>query len=428
MSIQRINQNTNVLDQPFASAGTYTLDRALPAGLYRIRTDTTQSLTAAQLYFQSADGYRFGAVIRGGQGYVSIPLELSTIVFTTGTFPLLLSMELIPTYNLMEAPATAAASVTYFPGGSASLTTPQMNLAYTAPAGATSVGIFWRNGTFTDFSSTTSPAASVTLAGSPTAGPYAFLVAARDAKGVWGLGTEISKPWPFTVFNASGTFTRPAGTTTANVLVVGGGGGGGGSDNSRTRMCCGGGGGGDVNYQTAVSVAASVAVTVGAAGTGTQRVGNAGGQSVFAAITANGGSGGIGYAVHQGGSLANGGAGGAAGRTGGNGVSDTGGGGGGGDGGNGGNAVTTTGGAGGIGYSALYESYAFGAGGAGSGEVTNGATASGGGAAGATTVSAGGNAPNYGGGGGGARFYGAAGGGLGGGNGRVGCVIVESIF
>ena len=88
-------------------------------------------------------------------------------------------------------------------------------------------------------------------------------------------------------WNASGTFTPPAGVTSVQVLVVGGGGGG-GFPIDRTG---GGGGAGGLISNAAFAVAGTITVTVGAGGTGgTSAAGaTAGGNSVFGSLTAVGG-------------------------------------------------------------------------------------------------------------------------------------------
>ncbi len=111
--------------------------------------------------------------------------------------------------------------------------------------------------------------------------------------GVAGGGTVSTfGAYTLNVFTTSGVFVPPPGLTQVDVLVVGGGGGGGGD-----REGGGGGGAGDVVWQTNVSVAGNVTVTVGdggAGGTGTGS-GSTGGTSSFAAVstvTAIGGGGG----------------------------------------------------------------------------------------------------------------------------------------
>jgi hypothetical protein len=101
---------------------------------------------------------------------------------------------------------------------------------------------------------------------------------------------------PFTATGTT-TWTAPAGVISVDYLVVGGGGGAGnGYDNA------GGGGGGAGMVLTgtlAVNPGTTYTVTVGAGGTGgadtrTNNAGTAGGNSVFASITALGGGQGLG--------------------------------------------------------------------------------------------------------------------------------------
>lgn len=106
-------------------------------------------------------------------------------------------------------------------------------------------------------------------------------------------------------FLTSGTWTRPAGVETVEVLLVGGGGGGGGISytGSASSLSSGSGGGGGVVKKlidvTSIPVGQSVAVTIGAGGTGGTTAGTAGGvggNSLFGSLlTALGGGGGDGY-------------------------------------------------------------------------------------------------------------------------------------
>jgi hypothetical protein len=104
-------------------------------------------------------------------------------------------------------------------------------------------------------------------------------------------------------FNASGTWTKPTlnGTPVGTMarIQAWGGGGGAGRGNLTVRQTGGGGGGYNEITVELSSLAASVTVTVGAAGTGrTGSIGNgtAGGTSSFGALlSAFGGGGGIGH-------------------------------------------------------------------------------------------------------------------------------------
>lgn len=90
----------------------------------------------------------------------------------------------------------------------------------------------------------------------------------------------------YQLFTASGTFTTPAGVSSAYAVVVGGGGGGGSAPVSGSGPNGGNGGvAGGV-----VTVSGSMAVTVGAGGNGSNTtVGSTGGTSTFSTLTATGG-------------------------------------------------------------------------------------------------------------------------------------------
>jgi hypothetical protein len=86
-------------------------------------------------------------------------------------------------------------------------------------------------------------------------------------------------------FNASGTWTRPAGVSTVEVLVVAGGAGGAnGLASTVSNVTGAGGGAGGVLYTASHTVTGNVTVTVGAGGT----LGN-GSNSSFGSLTAIGG-------------------------------------------------------------------------------------------------------------------------------------------
>lgn len=290
MSVAQIPAGGKPSVQPIAAIGTYTLAVPLLPGLYRITTDTTQTFTTAQLYFQTAAGYRFGAVVRGGEGYVAIPETVTTVTLTSGTFPLLLGLERFSSYTLIAAPTNLA--WTY--GGPSSTT---VDLAFTLPAGATGIGLYWTNGTFVDLATTTSPKTGISLPSTPLLGvTFPALAVAKDANGVFGLGGNPSGAFPWQTFTTSGTYTPPTGSASATVYVIGGGGGGGGTGVGSGGISGAGGGGAGGYITQTVATSGSVAVTIGAAGnggtsanTGNGTNGNAGGATSFGAVTTNGG-------------------------------------------------------------------------------------------------------------------------------------------
>lgn len=108
-------------------------------------------------------------------------------------------------------------------------------------------------------------------------------------------------------FTATGSWTVPAGITRARVRIWGGGGGGGGNG---TAGAGGGGGGGGYaeDILTGLVPGASIAITIGAAGTagantgtaGSNNGGNGGTSSFGALLSATGGTGGGGSASSQG--------------------------------------------------------------------------------------------------------------------------------
>lgn len=114
-------------------------------------------------------------------------------------------------------------------------------------------------------------------------------------------GALISFGGPtFQKFTGTGTFTIPTGVTAVKATVVGGGGAGGGSTVSNSG---GGGGAGGiaVKYLSGLTPGNTIAVTIGAGGTGVSAAtGNAGGVSTIASgtqtittVTASSGNGGF---------------------------------------------------------------------------------------------------------------------------------------
>jgi hypothetical protein len=110
------------------------------------------------------------------------------------------------------------------------------------------------------------------------------------------LITMIGNAQTTQIFNASGTFTAPAGVSTVQVEAWGGGGAGGG--NTTTNDGAGGGGGGAYSKTPAIGVTSgsNYTVTIGAAGAGTTGTGGVGGDTWFntsGTILAKGGAGGL---------------------------------------------------------------------------------------------------------------------------------------
>jgi hypothetical protein len=290
------------------TSGTFILSTALAAGVYEITTDTVQS--SFTLGLADADGIRYTGTIRGGKGYISVATPVTRIVVPAGmTYPVNINIRL-GAYTQIAAPTSASFNWVANTGANVTFT-------FTAPAGATAIVAYWRDGTSTTLASTSSPSASVAIPGTYSAGNSGFAVlVARDANGNTGLGVSLtttgtyvnptimggtatvytsgSTSYLVNTFTGSGTLTV---NTTANLefFVVAGGGPGGCSNEG------GGGGGGGSTSATRTSVAVgSYTVTVGAGGVGhttNEAYGTNGGTSTVSttsAITvAGGGAGGM---------------------------------------------------------------------------------------------------------------------------------------
>jgi len=111
----------------------------------------------------------------------------------------------------------------------------------------------------------------------------------RDSSGKYYSGTVAEVPATVETFNANGTYTSSATTTSVDWLVVAGGGGGGHNIGS------GGGAGGyrtGVSFPVTASTAYPITVGGGGAGSGGSSPGTSGSNSVFSTITSAGGGGG----------------------------------------------------------------------------------------------------------------------------------------
>lgn len=289
---------------PATAAATYTMGYTLTPGVYEITTDTSQS--SHTITFEAADGYRFSGTVRGGKGYVSIPYDVTKIIIPSGlTYPINYNIRLGGYTQIAVCSATTSS---FTAGNAASFT-------FTAPAGATNITAFWKDGTNTSFATTSSPKTSVTIPGVAHNSAGTGMLVATDANGIYGAGvlvttnntanipisggqnvnvyTSGSTTYLSNEFTASGTLVVSV-SKNIDYLVVAGGGGGGNT---------GGGGAGGMKSGTLTSVATgSYTVTVGGGGAGytgsPETKGSNGSNSVLStpsSVTSTGGGGGGSY-------------------------------------------------------------------------------------------------------------------------------------
>ena len=174
----------------------------------------------------------------------------------------------------------------------------------TTPPSSPSAGDLWFNSATSAVSSVSSKALSV-YNGTAWNQVSNLFSASGGTESSYSSGGTSYRAHTFT---SSGTFT-PSGDKVVQVLVVAGGGG-----SAYSQYHNGGAGAGGVVIHTGLNVTAGdeITVTVGAGGTGgtsTGADGTAGGNSVFGAITANGGGKGSGYNADPGGAGGSGGGG-----------------------------------------------------------------------------------------------------------------------
>jgi hypothetical protein len=270
---------------PVTAAGTVVLQDVLPAGIYTIST-TTQTITA--LRFRTVHGFDFITNVTGGQGFISIPVDVIEVVVPSGlSYPF--SITITPTSSYRQLPAPAAASWTWGSHVNGELAG---TITFTPPAGAVSMRAFWVGQEDTGLSASGTISDLRAFPAVITAGETRTLaLAAVDANGVQGRGVVISTGASpiatyFKELIGTGSFIVPAGVTSISATVVGAGGGiaGGYSTSGGGFELRGAGGGGGVLTQTvAVTPGQSLSFSTAAASTGQ------GGSTTFAGLTSGGG-------------------------------------------------------------------------------------------------------------------------------------------
>ena len=248
-------------------AGTFDLSSTLSAGTYLIKTDSTQTMT---ITLKSAAGHNFSGTIRGGSGFISLPIAVTQITIPSSlTYPF--GIEITPiSVTQLAAPTSGALSL-----GTGGVMTGTWD---TAPTGAVSAHLLTVTGAILDFSSTTSGATvTITEANTTPNASNNFIIAFKNSSGAYGTGATVA-------------YTMPASPYPYNVeyLVVGAGGSSGGSVEGS------GAGGGAVKSGTLANSSIGATFTVSVAGIPTVYAN--GDSSTFTysstTVTATGGGGG----------------------------------------------------------------------------------------------------------------------------------------
>jgi hypothetical protein len=244
-------------------AGTFDLSSTLAAGTYLIKTDTTQTMT---ITLKSAAGHNFSGTIRGGSGFISLPIAATQITIPGSlTYPFGIEITPISVIQL-AAPTSGALSL----GANGVMT----GTWGTVPTGAVSAHLLTTTGAILDFSSTTSGATTTVTASNTT--PNAvnnFVIAFKNSSGAYGTGATVA-------------YTMPATPYPFNVeyLVVGAGGSSGGTFAS-------GGGGGAVKTASVASNTIGSTLTISVAPTTVVNTNGSSSTLTYASttITATGG-------------------------------------------------------------------------------------------------------------------------------------------
>lgn len=249
-------------------AGTFTLSSSLAAGTYLIKTDTTQTMTIS---LQDATGHTFSGTIRGGSGFISVPVTVTKIVIPGSlTYPF--GIEIVPiSVTQLAAPTNGALSL-----GVNGVITGTWD---TAPADAVSAHLLTTTGDILNFSSATSGATvSVTASNTTPNALNNFIIAFKNSSGAYGIGATVPytmpvAPYPFYV----------------EYLVVGGGGASGGDFRS------GGGGGAVKTSTTLANTSVGSTLTISVAPTTAINASGASSTLTYSSttITATGGAGGV---------------------------------------------------------------------------------------------------------------------------------------
>jgi hypothetical protein len=266
-----------------AASGVTALPNTLGAGFYQIQTSGSTSYTDTEWRFVDVDGRLYGATITAGAGFFTLPVDAASLNITTGTFPFTVLLQEVKGVSdtLLNPPIVSAWSWKEIGGG---------DITTTFDGGTASIGVFNTNtGKFQNVGAAASTLSGASIASSlVNLGTSLNIVAvAANAAGVWSTASvTASTYYPFQVFTGNGTYTPPPWSTTADVLVVAGGGGGRTGPTMTERES--GAGAGGAQRVNAIPTTGSVAVTVGAGGSGLNGDGS---NSSFGPTTSTGGGG-----------------------------------------------------------------------------------------------------------------------------------------
>lgn len=161
---------------PAGESGSYETSQTLQPGIYIVETDTTQNLSASNFYVVTDDGFKFESPIRGGLGYIELPLPARNVNVTAGTFPLPINFR--ESAYAMTTPVSA--SITdYLPAS--------LSFAVDLPEGSSGFNVYWTDGSSASISgSAASLAVPTSILPTPVANVNGLKVAvgARDANNV----------------------------------------------------------------------------------------------------------------------------------------------------------------------------------------------------------------------------------------------------